>query len=276
MLKKSNKIRKLDDKIAKLDKIRYNSLMITKDNNNFNEKQENIHKYHRRRLREELLLNGFNTSEHKVLEYLLFYCHAQKDTNPLAHKLINKFGSFKNVLEAGYSDLIKIDGVGETTAHYLSSIVKIFDYYNNQKLNEMNTKIQTRKDYAEYFNLKISNLKQESLLAIALNSKRELIASKVIRTGSELEVNIDYMEIITFLNQHKCKTVILMHNHPSGNSTPSSSDLISTKELYIKLALLQIVLVDHMIISSSGYYSFDEDGLIEQYELELKKNPFFK
>ena len=205
--------------------------MINKNKDSDKEKVVNIHKFHRRRLREELLLNGFNTSEHRVLEYLLFNCHTQKDTNPLAHKLINKFGSFKNVLEASYNDLIKIEGVGETTAYYLSSMLKIFEYYNNQKLNEMKVKIQTRKEYADYFNLKVTNTNQESLLAIALNSKRELIDSKIIRTGSEIQVSVDYMEILTFLNKHNSKSVFLIHNHPSGDSTPSPSDLLNTKEI---------------------------------------------
>ena len=109
--------------------------MKTNTDNQIIPKKVNVHKFHRQRLRDELILNGFNTSEHKVLEYLLFLCHAQKDVNPLSHELINKFGSFKNVLEASYSDLIKIKDVGDVTAKILTSIVPIFNYYNNQKLN---------------------------------------------------------------------------------------------------------------------------------------------
>ncbi|MBE5746260.1 MAG: hypothetical protein E7359_03120 [Clostridiales bacterium] len=239
-------------------------------------KKVNIHKNHRQRLREELLLNGFNTSEHRVLEYILFDCHTQKDMNPLAHKLIDKFGSFKNVLEASYSDLIKVDGVGDITAKHLTSIIPIFNYYNHQKLNCIKTKIQTKKDYVNYFKTKINDLSQESLLVIALSSNFEVKSSKIITTGTDTQVKLNPMEILSFLNENKTNKTILMHNHPSGDPTPSFSDIENTKEILKTFNLIGIELIDHIIVANSGYYSFNEQNKIEEFISELQKSPYFK
>lgn len=239
------------------------------------DKKENIHKDHRKRLRNELLQNGFNASEHRVLEYLLFCCHAQKDVNPLAHKLIDKFGSFKNVLEASYSDLIKIPDVGEITAHFLTSLLPVFAYYNHQKSNTLKTRMQTRKDFVDYFNLKILDKEYESLFVIAVNAKYEILDSKIIRSGKENEVEIDYMDIVTFIGNSKAKRVVVMHNHPSGDATPSGSDIKNTKELLKRLNIVGVDLIDHIIVANSGYYSFVENNKIDEFIAELETNPFF-
>lgn len=248
--------------------------MKTNTDNQIIPKKVNVHKFHRQRLRDELILNGFNTSEHKVLEYLLFLCHAQKDVNPLSHELINKFGSFKNVLEASYSDLIKIKDVGDVTAKILTSIVPIFNYYNNQKLNLIKTKMQTRKDYVNYFNAKVKDLSHESLLLIALNDKYEVKNSKVLKIGNDTKVEIDYIDIITFLANNSSNKAVLMHNHPSGNSTPSDADIKNTKEIMKSLGVVGLEIIDHVIVSNSGYYSFAEQNKIDEFVEDLRKNRF--
>ena len=123
---------------------------------------------------------NFNVvNEHKLLEYLLFHCNAQKDVNPLAHKLINTFGSFSNVLEASFNELLKVDGVGEITACFLHSLLPIYNFYKDQKANSK-VKISTSKDYANYFSERLKTESSEKLLLILLNDKYEVIKNMII------------------------------------------------------------------------------------------------
>ena len=230
-----------------------------------NGRTENIHKDHRKRLRKELLDCGFNVSnEHRLLEFILFHCYSQIDTNPIAHNLINTFGSLANVLEASYSELIKVKGVGHNTATFLTSLLPIFNYYKNQKTNAK-CKITTTKDYVNYFGERIKHENEEKILLIFLNNKYEVFKNVIVSFGDENSVEVKTNLIVNATLSNNTDKIIAMHNHPSGNPTPSSEDLFTTENLFYKLKVLNINLLDHIIVSTNGYYSFKEAGLIEKY-----------
>ncbi|MGN1223145.1 MAG: RadC family protein [Christensenellales bacterium] len=233
-------------------------------------KNDNIHKNHRQRLRAELRNCGFfPVNEHKNLEYLLFCCYAQKDTNPIAHRLIERFGSFSNVLEASIKDLMKVEGVGYNTAFFISSLLPIFEYYKKQKIN-CKLKISTTKNYVEHFGSKIVNENNEKVIAILLNNKYEIIKSVILQSGDDHEVGLDFNELFSLMTTNNCDKLVLMHNHPSGNPNPSCEDISNTEDLFAKLCLFNKSLVDHIIVASSGFYSFKEKGRMEEFENNLK------
>lgn len=226
----------------------------------------NIHKDHRKRMREEIRKNGFrNMSPHRVLETMLFSSNARKDVNPLAHKLIETFGSFANVLEASYEDLMKVEGVGEVTATYLSSFLHYVEYYKADKAN-IRVKLETSKQFTSYFADLFKDSYTEKLVIICINNKFEAVNSVILNEGDDTSVEVSFPKIYEALQKSRCDNVVLMHNHPSGNATPSGNDIQNTKLLATKLAVFGKKLVDHIIVSSNSYFSFKDNDLIPPIE----------
>lgn len=232
----------------------------------------NIHKGHRSRLRNELYANNFtNVSEHKILEYLLFHCNAQKDTNPLAHDLINHFGSLRNVLEANVKDLMKVQGVGEVSAYFLASIIPIMNYINLQK-SKGKIKTETASEIVKVYADQIRYNSSEKFLMIALNNKYEAISSRILDVkGFENCVNVNFQECYRYLTSQQCSKLIIMHNHPSDIPQPSPNDIINTKNLVQYLQLLGITLVEHIIVTKDNFYSFRDNGFIDEFYKAFKK-----
>lgn len=244
---------------------------MTKENND--KQNYNIHKGHRDRLRQELLACNFHpVHSYKNLEYLLTYVFAQKDTNPLAHELIDKFGGFCNVLEARREDLVKVKGMGENAATFLCSLLPIFSYYFEQK-SKTNLKVQSPKDYYDNFGKLLSQEKTERLMLIVLDDKCVAKKCVYLSSGTYNEVAFEPLSIYDVARPENCKNVVLIHNHPSGDPTPSPADINNTRKLVFELKNFKLVLKEHMIVSSNGYYSFQMSGEIDKYEKEyLEEN----
>lgn len=226
----------------------------------------NIHKGHRERLREEMLACNFHpVHSYKVLEYLLTKVFAQKDVNPLAHELINHFGGFCNVLEARREDLLKVKGMGENAATFIYSLTRIFDYYTQEKA-KLNLKIDNPRKYYEGFGKLLANETKEKLMLIVLNNKCEAKKCVYLSTGTDTEVAFDPLNIYDIARTENCTNVVLIHNHPSGNCSPSPADYKNTAKLVEDLKLFKLKLKDHMIVSSNGYYSFQTEGILDKFE----------
>lgn len=235
----------------------------TKDNKT---NTNNIHKGHRERLREEMLACNFHpVHSYKVMEYLLTKVFAQKDVNPLAHELINHFGGFCNVLEARREDLLKVKGMGENASTFIYSLTKIFDYYMQEK-SKRNIRVDNPKQYYECFGKLIANDKIEKLMLIVLNDKCEAKRCVYLSSGTDTEVAFDPLNIYDIARTENCTNVVLIHNHPSGNCSPSPADFKNTKKLVNDLKLFKLKLRDHMIVSCNGYYSFQTEGELDKYE----------
>lgn len=232
--------------------------------------KENIHKNHRKRMREEIRRNGFkNMSPHRVLETMLFNSNARKDVNPLAHKLIETFGSFANVLEASYEDLMKVEGVGEATATNLSLFLNYVEYYKNDKAN-IKIKLENSIQFASHFADLFKDCEKEKLVVIPVNKNYEAVCSMVLGEGDDSSVEVSFPKIYEILNKNNCDRVVIMHNHPSGSAMPSDNDKANTELLATKLGLFGKRLLDHIIVASNCYYSFKDNNLIPNYE-ELTK-----
>lgn len=236
----------------------------------YNKKPNNIHKGHRERLRQELLACNFHpVYSYKNLEFLLTYVFAQKDVNPLAHELINHFGSFCNVLEARKEDLLKVKGMGENAATLIYSLLHIYDYYHLEKA-KLNLKVVNPRQYYEGFGKQLAHLDVEKLMLIVLNDKCEAKRCVYLSTGNSNEVAFDPLSIYDIARSENCHNVVLIHNHPSGNCSPSPADFLNTKKLVADLKHFRLTLKDHMIVSSNGYYSFQTEGELDKYEKEYQ------
>ena len=209
---------------------------------------DNGHKGHRERLRQSYLKAGALDSfhEHQILEMLLFYSIPRKDVNPLAHKLIDSFGSLYGVLNAGYNELIKF-GLSENTA----VLIKLTsDIYRTAECNMLKSKtILSTKDAMEFCYGLMSGLHNEKICVICLNLASKLLHYEMISIGDPTKTYFSPRSIVEIAVSHGAAAIVLAHNHPSGNCRPSQADIESTVSLERILKQIGIRLQEHIIVA---------------------------
>lgn len=223
------------------------------------EKQKNPHAGHRGRFRKEIIKSGINpaTPEHKVLEYILFYCVPRKDTNELAHALIDKFGSFAAVLEAPERDLYEVKGINEASVTWLKMIIPVFRYYTAKKA-DVGKRFTGKDQFGEYiFNQYLGN-KSEVVTLLSLNAGGKIISYDVIAEGDITSANVSTRNVLDVVLRTGAKGVVMAHNHPSGLALPSKDDLRAT--IFVKQILnsIDVRLLDHVIVCDDDYVSLAE------------------
>ncbi|HOO23339.1 MAG TPA: JAB domain-containing protein [Clostridia bacterium] len=214
----------------------------------------NVHEGHRERVKSAVLANGLESMQpHQVLEYLLFFAIPLKDTNELAHELIDRFGSLSSVLDANYNDLIKVKGMTKNAALFLHTLPDVFSIYERIKNNPR--QILNINSSIPYLRSLVNSKSDEHLYMVMLDAKNGIIRTERLASGST-SVALSSKEIIRIALLHQAKSVILCHNHPSDNVTPSDADINSTASIRQTLAALDIKLIDHIIIAKNSAYSF--------------------
>lgn len=229
----------------------------------------NIHEGHRIRLRKRLEESNFaNVDDYQCLEYLLTLCVRRKDTNELAHTLINTFGSLANVLEASIEDLQLVKGITYNMAYFLHFLPQIFAKY---KLSKKTAKpvLTCPQDIFNYLGECIYHLPNEEFYLICMDNSNKVICKTEIANGGNSQVAIDTRKIVKYALKARANKVILLHNHPTASCEPSEEDIATTKRLFFAFHIDGIYLFDHMIVNNEEhYYSFAHEGLIEKYEKE--------
>lgn len=217
----------------------------------------NLHKGHRQRLRDKYLKDGFDSfNDHEALELLLYYAIPQRDTNPIAHKLLNDFGSFSAVLDAPVSYLKK-SGLSDSTAAFLKMIPDFARLYLDDKNNNTSKIIDTN-NLCDYFKNKFIGRTEEVLFLLLMDAKGKEVFSGVISKGSINTTDVPVRKMIELSVLYNARSVAFAHNHPSGMALPSRADLNTTKIIYDALKLINVVLVDHVIVSDDDAISLAE------------------
>ncbi len=215
---------------------------------------DNIHRGHRLRLKKLLREGGANRlSEYQLLEALLFFAIPREDTNPLAHRLIEKFGTWPAVLTASYEDLCRVDGVSEHTATLLMLCGQLIPLYHEE--TQKHRPLESEDAMAEYLRARFVNEKNEKLVLLSLNNRKEPLACTVVNTGNITAVEAGTREIIEIALRTGATTVVLAHNHPAGHAVPSVEDIAVTKQLVSALNLVNVALYDHLIFAKNEYIS---------------------
>ncbi len=230
---------------------------------------KNIHEGHRNRLREFAYNNNFkNMPEHQILELLLSYVIPRKDTNPIAHRLIKEFGGFSAVIDADFNDLLKIDGIGNKTAHFLTTLKHLFYAYNAGRVNKNETILSTL-DAVNFIKNILVGKTVEEFYVICLDSANKVKLCELINVGVVNKTDVDVRQIMEVVFKSKTANIIVCHNHPTGNSRPSAADDKLTKALLTTLTLNGLTLLDHIILSNEDYYSYNRNGVLQKYAQDV-------
>ena len=218
------------------------------------------HDGHRDRMRDRITSGGISSLQnHEILEYLLYAFIPRKNTNDIAHKLIEKFGSFSGVLNADENALLEVDGMTKNAALFLANLPEVFRVY----LSDVDSKrmsLSGRGVIRSFLGAKLYGLPYEQVVAVALDNQDGFIALEKIASGDGASVKVEVREIVDFALKHKAVNIVLAHNHPSGQINQSKADVELTADILATLSTIGIKLEDHIIFSGSEFYSFTDSG----------------
>jgi len=227
------------------------------------EKKPNPHQFHRMGLKKRYLAEGLDSfADHQVLEMLLFYGIPYKDTNLLAHKLLERYGSLSAVLEADPHDLARLPGMGEHSAVLLTLIPRLAARYQKDKWGSKPL-LDTTEALGAYGVGLFTGHAREVFYLLCLNAQNRLINAVLLNEGTVGGVAVYIRAVVEEAIRNKAKNVVLMHNHPGGRLTPSSSDMELTRQIVAALRNIKIPVLDHIIVANNHYLSFSEKKLLD-------------
>lgn len=204
-------------------------------------------------------LDNFN--DVNVLELLLFYAIPRKDTNELAHALLDHFGSLDRIFEASVPELEEVPGIGENTALLITLVPQITRRYLMAKGNCI-CSITSSAEAGKYLVPRLMFEKEEKLLLLCLDAKKSVISCVSLGSGVINAVDVNVRKVVENAVRNRASSVILAHNHPSGVALPSREDERITREIASALKLVGIPLDDHIIVAGDDFVSFADSGLI--------------
>ncbi|GAE89976.1 RadC family protein [Acetivibrio straminisolvens] len=221
-----------------------------------------VHEGHRKRLKERFLKEGLDSFEqHQVLELLLFFSIPRRDTNELAHTLLNRYGSLSGVLEADPKDLAATPGIGENSAILLSLIPHLSRRYLNDKWRDK-PELNSSTKAGQYAISLFWGRNYEVFYVICLDAQNRVNYAQLVHEGTINEAPVYPRIIVETALRHKANSVILAHNHPGGTLNPSKADIEATNRIRTALEAISIKVIDHIIVCGGKYVSFAERGLL--------------
>ena len=219
-----------------------------------------MHEHHRDRLRQKLLDDKNVLNEYEVMELLLFSAIPRKNTNDIAHRLIDRFGSVLSVLKATPDELMLIEGIGKNAASFLTCLGMIV------------TREEDRGAFPKFFEFSavrpalieaFTGYKEEIMMVFFLDHKRKILSRRLLTSGSTSRVDIDLTEISRRIVLAKPAYVAVAHNHPGGSYRLSFDDDVATEKLCMVCALNNASFIDHIIVADENVYSYHYDGRLD-------------
>ena len=212
------------------------------------------HDGHRARMRKRYLDTGFDSFEdHEILEMLLYNCYTRRNTNDIAHKLLNSFGSISAVLDAPIDRIVEA-GVSENVAIFLHMLPDVCRVYFDDR-NNSEDKIIHVENFGKYFVNKYIGRTDETVYLLLLDSKNKEIFCGVVAEGSITSSDISVRKIVDLSLRYNARYAVIAHNHPSGIALPSQEDVYVTRMIHSTLAAVGVTLVDHIIVADDLHNS---------------------
>ena len=234
--------------------------------------EKNLHRSHRARMKARFSARGLDDfADHEVLELLLFYAVPQRDTNPLAHRLVERYGSFAAVFDAPVEDLLEVEGVGEHTATLIKLIPDLARRYCESRFapgKDLDPYDVVGTHLVSHF----LGRQNESVYAMFYSSTLQFLYAQEISQGGLHSASFSMRDIASAAILKKASYVILAHNHPDGVALASGADLDVTREVRSFLLQMEVQLLDHFVVSEGKYTSLMKEFFHKERSriLELK------
>lgn len=231
--------------------------------------ENSIHQGHRKRMKDRFLeqgLDGFN--EVQVLELLLFFVIPIKDTNLIAHALLERFGTLHQVLDAPVKELVKIDGIGTQAATLLKLTTQVSRRYEVSRINGREI-LHSTELCARHLIPHFVGRRDEVVFLLCLDSKCMELSCTQVGRGSVNAAGISVRKIVETALEAKATSVVLAHNHPSGLAIPSAEDIATTRRVAVALDAVGIFLADHIVVADDDYVSLLDSNLYRPEECRV-------
>lgn len=229
-------------------------------------KKENVHKNHRKRVKERFLKHGLESfSEHQVLETALFFALPHVDTNEMAHHLINKAGSFTKVFDLSIEELSTVKGIKDNAATFIKFLSAFSKYYTNQCAMSAVKPGMTYDEIGRLFVNSYFGEQKEIIMVCFFDENMKLLEKKVLAVGEFSRVSLNFRSLANDIFALHARSIALAHNHPSYSPVPSSEDHMATQALAKLLLQIEVNIIEHFIITGDTYF-----GIIK-YDEEAKR-----
>jgi DNA repair protein RadC len=226
---------------------------------------------HRHRLRDKFIKSGpSGLHDYEIVELLLTLGQPRKDCKLAAKEAIKRFKDLRGVLEASSEELQQIPGIGPVNSFGFKFVREISEEYLKQKVIGK-LALNSEKAVLDYLYQSMSGLRKEVFKVLYLNSQNELIETEDVSRGTVNASAVFAREVMESALKHKATALIFVHNHPSGNTTPSQEDKAITRELILASSVMNLKVLDHLIIGDNCHYSFAAQGLVQKYDTEVEQ-----
>ena len=232
------------------------------------------HDGHRKRLTDLVCKVGIeNLSPIQQVEYFLFLIIPRVDVNPLAHRLLNRYGNFGNIIDADLNDLMNVEGIGELAAKKIKSFAGLKDLYVTSKMTSK-LNLKNRGEFLDYLEQLLRFRQTENLFLFAMSSTYKITAHRMYDLKLIREVGLPILEICGFIASTNPAYIIIAHNHPGGTALPSDDDENSVEKINNLLSSFECKFYDSFIVGCDGIYGeeqkafvryFDDNGIILEF-----------
>ena len=238
-----------------------------------------LHSGHRARMRQRFLENGLKGfADHEVLEMLLYAVIPRSNTNPIAHSLLDRFGSLSAVLSAKPEALMQIEGIGEQSAVFLSLVGQLPQRLSQNAfgVKPVLDKIGEAKQYCIAL---MQGRQTEGVYVICLDAQHQVIRAVLAQEGTIDQTPLYPRQVIEIALHHNAHSILLAHNHPSGSLHPSLADQQATENIRVALSAISIPLLDHIIVGNQEAVSLrqalaaEEEKQIAQQVSQAAESP---
>ena len=230
---------------------------------------DNTHQGHRKRLRDKFLKSGLaGFHDYEIVELLLTLGSPRRDCKQPAKEAIKQFKTLRGVLAASPQELQQIDGIGPHSTFGIKLVQEVAKEFLKEKILDKPF-YKSPQEVFDYLYHSMRDLKKELFKVIYLNSRNQIIDTADLFEGTVNGSSVSPREIMEGAIKYNAVSLIFVHNHPSGSPEPSVSDKELTRELAYAGKIMHIKVLDHIIIGDNRYFSFADDGLIGEYELDF-------
>lgn len=220
------------------------------------------HDGHRQRMKTEFLARPDSFPDHKLLELALFYANPRSDTNPLAHELMERFGSLAGVLDATPDELVKVPGVGEHAAVLLKAVKELGGRYCIARTSVDNI-ADTSQKYFRLLRPYFFGARSERVCLLCMDGKRKVLGIRKLSEGNVNAVDVTTRLVVEAALSLNASAVVLAHNHVSGLAFPSPEDIATTRNLCSILEQVGVQLDDHLILVDDDMVSLRDSGFYQ-------------